>query len=214
MNATITPVKHTSPIRAGGLAAIVGGLAATTLGLLYILQSWGMTLGFIEKAVRKGAYEELVATMLLVGVSAALASLHLVQRKLYGRLGALASASAIGGIAMVVIGYFVSGSTSDTVFAVGIGLLIAGVVVGSTGVVLLGIATIGSGVLPRWCGIALIAGSPPGVAIMFFILTPLVMMGDVLRDIGWALAGIPWIVVGYATFRAATQQTQQRARVQ
>ena len=208
MKATNTPVKHTSPIKVGGLAAIVGGLAAATLGLLYVLQAWGMTLGFIDKAVRKGAYEGPVGTMLLVGALAAIVSLHFIQRWRYGRLGALSSASAIGGIAMVVIGFLVSGSASDTVFYVGIGMLTVGVVAGATGVVLLGIVTIGSGVLPRWCGIALIAGSPPGVAIMFLILTPLVM-GGLPGEIGWALAGIPWMVVGCAAFRAATRQSQQ-----
>ena len=192
---------------------MVGGLAATTLGLLYALQSWGMTLGFADKGIRKGAYEGPASTILLVGVSAAIVALHLLQRRHYGRVGTLVSIAAIVGIAMVVIGYLVSGLDSDTAFAVGIPLLTVGVVVGSTGIVLLGAATIGAGVLPRWCGIALIASSPPGVAMMFFILTPLVMMGDVPGDIGWALAGIPWVVVGYATFRAATQQAQQPSRV-
>jgi hypothetical protein len=200
-------------IRLGGLAAIVGGLAATTLGLLYVLQERGMKLGYFEKAVRKGAYEGPASTMLLVGALAAVAALHLIQRRHYGRLGALASASAIGGIAMVVIGFLVSGSASDTVFYVGIGMLIVGLVVGSTGVVLLGIATITARVLPRWCGIALIAGSPPGVAIMFLFLTPVVMASILPGEVGWALAGIPWMVVGYADFRAATRQTQQPSRV-
>ena len=193
--------------------AIVGGLAATILGLLYVLQERGMTLGFIEKAVRKGAYEGPASTMLLVGALAAIAALHLIQRRHYGRLGALASASATGGIAMVVFGYLVSGSASDSVFAVGIGMLIVGVVVGSTGVVLLGIVTIGSGVLPRWYGIALIAGSPPGVAIMFLFLTPMVMARGLPGEIGWALAGIPWIVAGLAVFLAAGRRTEQASRV-
>jgi hypothetical protein len=213
MNATNTPIKHTSPIRVGGVAAILGGLAATTLGLLYVLQERGITLGFIEKAVRKGAYEGPVGNLLLLGALAAIASLHFIQRRRYGRLGALASVSAIGGIAMVVIGFLVSGSASDTVFYVGISLLAVGVVVGSTGVVLLGIVTIGSGVLPRWCGVAVIAGSPPGVAIMFLFLTPLVMARALPGEIGWALAGIPWIAVGLAVFLAAGRRTEQASRV-
>jgi hypothetical protein len=198
-------------VRLGGVAAIVGGLAATTLGLLYVLQSRGMALGFADKAVMKGAYEGPASTMLLVGALAAIAALHLIQGRRYGRLGALASASAIGGIAMVVIGFLVSGSPSDTIFYVGIGMLIVGLVVGSTGVVLLGIVTITAGVLPRWCGIAFIAGSPPGVAIMFSVLASLVTARILPGEIGWALAGIPWIAVGYATFRAATQRAQQHA---
>jgi hypothetical protein len=204
-------------IRLGGLVAIVGGLAATILGLLYVLQLRGMVLDFTAKALLKGGYEGPVSTMLLVGASSAIAALHFVQRRRYGRLGALASASAIGGIAMVVIGYLVSGLDSDTAFAVGIPLLTVGVVVGSTGIVLLGIATITARVLPRWCGIALIAGSPPGVAILFMFLAPLAMVGNLppgSGQIGWALAGIPWIVVGYAAFLAATRQTRHPSRVQ
>jgi hypothetical protein len=200
-------------IRLGGLVATVCGLAATTLGLLYVLQERGMALGFVDKAVRTGAYEGPLGTMLLVGALAAVAALHLKQRRSYGTLGALASASAIGGIAMVVIGFLVSGSASDTVFYVGIGMLIVGLVVGSTGLVLLGIVTIQSGAFPRWCGIALIAGSPPGVGILFTAASPLVTVRTLPGEIGWALAGIPWIVVGYAIIRAATQHTQQPSRV-
>ena len=200
-------------IRLGALVTMIGGLAATILGLLYVLQSRGMVLDFTAMALLKGHYETPVANMLLIGVLAAIATLHLIQRRYYGRLGVLASIAAIGGIAMVVIGYLVSGLDSDTAFTVGIPLLTVGVVVASTGIVLLGIATITARVLPRWCGIALIAGSPPVVAILFMFLASLVMVG-VPGEIGWALAGIPWIVVGCAAFRAATRQTQQPSRVQ
>jgi hypothetical protein len=199
--------------RLGGLASIVGGLAATTLGVLYVLQAWGMIVGFADKAVRKGAYEGPASTMLLLGALAAIAALHLIQRRRYGRFGALASVSAIGGIAIVVIGFLVSGLGSVTAFTLGISLLIVGVVVGSTGVVLLGIVTIGSGVLPRWCGTALIAGSPPGVAIMVLFLAPLGMARVLPGELGWMLAGIPWIMVGFAAFRAGTRRTQQPSRL-
>src|SRR5215210_2320129 len=93
-------------------------------------------------------------------------------------------------------------------------LLIVGVVVASTGMVLLGKVTIESRVLSRWCGIALIAGSPPGVAILFLFSTPLVMAGILPGEIGWTLAGIPWMVVGYALFRVAKLLREQPSRVQ
>jgi hypothetical protein len=205
-------------VRSGGVVALVGGLAATILGLLYVLQAWGMTLDFTAKAILKGGYEGPVATMLLVGASSAIAALHFIQRRRYGKLGALASASAIGGTMMVVSGFLVSGLVSDTAFILGIGfLLTVGVVVTSAGIVLLGIVTISARVLPRWCGIAVIAGSPPGVAILFMFLAPLALVGNLppgSGQIGWALAGIPWIVVGYAIFREARRRTEQPARVQ
>ena len=74
-------------IRLGGMLAIVGGLAATILGLLYVLQAWGMTLEFTAMALLKGHYENPVATILLIGVLAAIAALHFVQRRYYGRWG-------------------------------------------------------------------------------------------------------------------------------
>jgi hypothetical protein len=206
-------------IRLGGLLAIVGGLAATTLGLLYVFQAWGMALDFTATPLQKGHYQTPVATILVIGVLAAIAALHIVQRRQYGWWEALISIAASAGVAMVVIGFFVSGLVPDTAFLLGIaGLLTVGVVVASTGIVLLGIVTITARVLPRWCGIALIAGSPPGVAILFMFLAPLAMVVGNLPpgsgQVGWALAGIPWIVVGYAVFRAATHQTELSSRVQ
>ena len=193
--------------------AIVGGLAATTLGLLYVLQAWGMTLDFTANALLKGHYQTPVATMLVIGVLAAIVALHIVQRRHYGRWGALASITPVAGMAMVVIGFHVSGLASDTAFSLGIGLLSAGVLVATIGIVVFGIVTLSAGVMPRWCGIALLAGSPLGV-ITFLIFSSLLVMGRILPgEIGWALAGIPWIVVGYAAFRAATRQAQQPSRV-
>jgi hypothetical protein len=201
-------------IRIGGLLAMAGSLASTTLGLLYVLQAWGITLDFTAKGLLKGGCEGPVGNMLLVGVMAAVAALHFIQRRRYGRLGLLASASAIGGIAMVVIGFLVSGLDSDTAFFLGIGLLTVGVVVASTGIVLLGVVTITARVLPTWCGVALIAGSPPGVGILFLAVSPLGMARILPGEIGWALAGMPWIVVGFGVFRAATHQTELSSRVQ
>jgi len=71
-------------IRLGGLLAIVGGLAATTLGLLYVFQAWGMTLDFTAKALLKGHYEGPISTMLFIGVLIAIPALHFTQRRYYG----------------------------------------------------------------------------------------------------------------------------------
>jgi hypothetical protein len=199
-------------IRLGGLLAIVGGLAATILGLLYVLQAWGMTLQFTAKALRAGDYENPVATMLLIGVLAAIAALHFVQRRYYGRWGALTSVAAFTGIAMVVAGNLM-GELAPTTVTVAIVLLVLGVLAATVGIVGLGIVTLSAGVLPRWCGIAIIAGSPPGVGILFLFFTPLGMAGILPGEIGWALAGIPWIVVGYAAFQAARRGTVRPTRV-
>jgi hypothetical protein len=84
-------MKRTVLIRLGGLAAMVGGIAATTLGLLYVLHARDVTLGFTEKALQKGHYETPVLTIVLVGVLPAIAILHALQRGRYGSPGTLAS---------------------------------------------------------------------------------------------------------------------------
>jgi hypothetical protein len=59
-------------IRLGGVLAIVGGLAATILGLLYVLQPWGITVDFSAMALSKDHYENPLANMLLIGLFAAI----------------------------------------------------------------------------------------------------------------------------------------------
>lgn len=205
-------MKRTGLIRLGGLVAMVGGLASTTLGILYILQARGATLDSTEKALQKGHYENPVAMMLLVGVLVALVALHLIQRGHYGRWGALTSVAALAGVAMVAVGGL-AGELFPATAPVDIPLLIGGVLAASVGIVGLGIVTINAKVLPRWCGIALIAGSPPGVSTLFMFSTLFVMTGIVPGEIGWALAGIPWMLVGYAIFRAGSAQQQRPSRI-
>ncbi len=188
--------------RWGGLVAMVGGAASAILGLLYVLQARGMTLESTEKALQKGHYENPIATILLVGVLAAIATLHSIQRRHYGRQGALASVVAFVGVAMNVGGTLFSPV-----------LLIVGVVAASVGVVGLGIATLVAQVLPRWCGVALIAGSPPSVGLEFVLLGSLGAATVVPGEIAWTLVGLPWVLVGYAIFRAAGRRSDRPPRV-
>jgi len=192
-------------IRLGGLVAIMGGLAATILGLLYVLQAWGMTLDFTAMALLKGHYENPVANMLLVGVLAAITALHIIQKRYYGRWGTLAFLGAFVGVAMILV---------DQLLVAFSLLFVIGLLVATVGIITVGAVTLlSAGVLPRWCGIAIIAGSPLGVGILFAFFTPLVMTSILPGEIFWALAGIPWIVVGYAAFRAASRGTVTPARV-
>ncbi len=205
-------MKSSSLIQLCGLVAMVSGVAATTLGLLYVLEARGLGLGFTEKALQKGHYENPVATMLLVGVLVAIAALHRIQKEHYGGWGALTSVVAFAGVAMVVVGGF-SGELVPSFPQVAIVLLIGGVLAASLGIVGLGIATTNARVLPRWCGIALIAGSPPGVGTLFMFFTLPVMARILPGEIGWALAGIPWMLVGYAILRASSGRQQRTSRV-
>jgi hypothetical protein len=194
-------VQRTGVIRLGGLAAMAGGLAATTLGSLHVLQASSVSFNFTEEALQKGHYENPVATMLLVGVLAAIATLHVIQKGHYGKLGLFTSVAAFAGVAMVVVGGF-AGELAPTTTSVAIALLVGGASAASVGIAGLGVVTISAGVLPQWCGIALIAGSPLGVGTLFMFSTPLVTARILPGEIGWALAGIPWALVGYAIFRA------------
>jgi hypothetical protein len=204
-------VQRTGVIRLGGLAAMAGGLAATTLGSLHVLQASSVSFNFTEEALQKGHYENPVATMLLVGVLAAIATLHVIQKGHYGKLGLFTSVAAFAGVAMVVVGGF-AGELAPTTTSVAIALLVGGALAASVGIAGLGVVTISAGVLPQWCGIALIAGSPLGVGTLFMFSTPLVTARILPGEIGWALAGIPWALVGYAIFRAgqATAPSQVR----
>jgi hypothetical protein len=206
-------------IRLGGVAAMVGGAASATLGVLTVLVL-GVKYeipGSIERAIQKGGYEPPVLNMLLFGALAAIAALHIVQRRHYGRWGAFASFAAFIGLVLLPVGWLVAVAwlvagpsfTPALITAV----LVVGVLAASVGIVGLGIVTMSAGVLPRWCGIALIAGSPPGVGILFLFSTPLVMTGILPGEIGWALAGIPWVVAGYAIIRAEARPSARPARV-
>jgi hypothetical protein len=212
-------VQRTGVIRLGGLAAMAGGLAATTLGSLHVLQASSVSFNFTEEALQKGHYENPVATMLLVGVLAAIATLHVIQKGHYGKLGLFTSVAAFAGVAMVVVGGF-AGELAPTTTSVAIALLVGGALAASVSIAGLGVVTISAGVLPQWCGIALIewcgialiAGSPLGVGTLFMFSTPLVTARILPGEIGCALAGIPWALVGYAIFRAgqATAPSQVR----
>ena len=197
-------MSRTSLIRLSGLAAMVG--------LLYVLQASGVTLEPTEKALQKGHYQNPVAMILLVGVLAAIVALHLLQRGHYGRWGALTALAAFAGVAMVAVGGL-AGELFPSTAQVAIDLLIGGVLAASVGVIGLGTVTIDAGVLPQWCGIALIAGSPPGVGALFMFST-LFVTGSILPGgMWWSLARIPWMLVGYTILRAGGQLLKQPPRV-
>ncbi len=200
-------------IRLGGVAAMLGGAASATLGVLAVLVL-GLKYeipGSIEKAIQKGGWEPRVANMLLIGVLAAIVALHALQKQRYRSQGTLFALGAFIGLVMLPVAWLVFGPGFPLTLTAAV--LIVGLLAATVGILGLGMVTMSAGVLPRWCGVALIAGSPPGVGIWFLILSPLVMAGILPGEIGWALAGIPWIVVGYAVFRAAGRRIEQPSRV-
>jgi drug/metabolite transporter (DMT)-like permease len=192
-------MKRTSLIRLGGLAAMVGGVALFTLSL--------MTWLCIPNCPRSLAYiTSALFVLLAFGAMAAIAVLHIIQRERYGLLGTLAFLVAFVGVAMIFVGELRSlvigvsqGSPGAAAFP---WLFIIGLLVATVGIIAYGAVTIGAGMLPWWCGVALIAGSPL-VGLFLYLFSP----------VEGLLLGVPWVVVGFAVFRAATRQTERSSRV-
>jgi hypothetical protein len=75
--------------------------------------------------------------------------------------------------------------------------------VATMGIIAYVVVTAEAGVVPWWCGLALLAGSPP-FGVLLYIFSP----GD-----EGLLLGVPWAVVGFAVFRAATRLPERPSRV-
>ena len=184
-------MNRTGLIRLGGLAAMVGGVASVALWI-WVRGDW---LG--------SPLATPTTHLLIVGAMAAIVSLHALQSPHYGLRGAVASLAAFLGLAMYLVGAGVAYARGDfwlafrdTTFLVVLGLLVA-----TVGLIALGIVTMNVRVLPWWCGVALIAGNP---LIEVFLV---IFLGS-----GWLL-GVPWLVVGYAVFRAAKREPERPSRV-
>ena len=91
-------------------------------------------------------------------------------------------------------------------------VLLIGLLVATVGLVLLGGLSVAWQILPRWCAIALMVGSPFGV---FLTMVPSAALaeGSPIGLALQALGGLPWVVVGYYIFRAARGRTERPARV-
>jgi hypothetical protein len=93
------------------------------------------------------------------------------------------------------------GELVPTMAQLAIILLIVGVLAAFIGVAGLGIVTMNTRVLPRWCGVALV--------IFGFLGLPAMLSGG----IAWALLGLPWVLVGYALFQAGARLSERPSRV-
>jgi len=192
-------MKRTSLIRLGGLAAMVGGAAWTAVFLLGDLLVRYLPLGPIERGIQTGSIQGPVLNLLVVTAMAAIvaiAALHTSHSQRSPRSVALASLAAFVGLAMCLVGYGIGYVRDDffVAFPDTLVLVVVGLLLAVVGLVTLGIIIMGAKVLPWWCGVSLALGNP-------------------LAAFLWPLIGVPWIVVGFAIFRAATRQAQQPSRV-
>lgn len=199
-------MRRTIFIRLGGLAAMVGGVVYAGVGLIearlaeYLYYMGNIGYGFI-------------AILLPLGAMAAIAALYVLQKGFYGRgAGAVISLTAFVGLAVatgaLTVGVISTSPDLDVLF----NALLMGLLVATVGIALLGGLTIGARVLPWWCGVALIAGSPAGV---FLTMIPSAALGGTfpLGGVFQALGGVSWVLVGYAIFRAGSRQAKQPSRV-
>ena len=182
-------MKTTNLIRWGALAALASGLLWIAGGLLTLAYpqdppgALGYYLNYLGTAVLSAAY---------LGVLGGLVGLQARQMGCYGRLGTAGFLLAFVGTAMLCLGQATSAifpgngalgwlfDKPGYAFVVGIGLFLVGLVV-------LGVATLRAGVLPRWCGFALIGV----VAVSVF--------GAILSaGAAFVTVGLIWMAMGYA----------------
>jgi hypothetical protein len=192
-------MKRTGLIQLGGLAAMVGGVAFTAVFLLGDLLARYLPLSPLERGIRTGSIQGPVLNLLVVGAIVAIVAiviLHTLQPQHSIRSVVVASLAAFVGLTMFLVGYGVAYGRDDffLAFADTLLLVVVGLLVATVGIISLGIIITGAKVLPWWCGVSLALGSP----LLAFL---------------WPLIGVPWVVVGYAIFRAATRQAQQPSRV-
>jgi hypothetical protein len=172
-------------IRWGALAALASGALWIAGGILHLAYPQdppgmlGYMLNYLGTAVFSAAY---------LGMLGGLVGLHAHQVDSYGRLGRAGFLLAFVGAALAFVGQATSGIFpqngtlgwlfSDPGFGFQVGILLT-----SLGLLLMGIATMRAGVLPRWCGFGLIA---------LVIFLALGAYG------GFVVAGLIWLALGYA----------------
>jgi hypothetical protein len=136
--------------------------------------------------------------LLLVVVSVAVAAIAaLLRRTRYSKLAGLASIGSLVGMAFIVVGLLTIQEF------VGLVPMFIGVLVLTVAVAVLGVLSVVTNVLGWWGSVALVAG-PLFLFLAFF--------GTLLPPMHW-LIGVPWMVLGFAIFRAGMQQAGQPSRV-
>jgi hypothetical protein len=188
-------------VRWGGLAGILAGVAWVVSGIVHFAMVYpeagtGPT-GSISDYLIEGAHAVAEAGML-----GALIGLRARQGPWYGWLGAVGFALAFVGTALLcaitVIGIVFGEALGEAVLSA---IFISGVLGWLVGFPLLGIATVRARVLPRWCGVLLIAYFP--------------LFGFLLSSYGWGgiALGLLWMALGYVLWSWRGTAAEQFSRV-
>jgi hypothetical protein len=190
-------MKTANLIRWGALAALASGVLWIAGGLLTLAYPHsppdvlGTRLDYLGTSVLSAAY---------LGVVGGLVGFHARQIGSYGRLGTVGFLLAFFGAALLCVGQATSAIFAGNSalgwlfddpgygFVVGINLFLVGLLV-------LGVATLRAGVLPRWCGFALIGV----VAISVF--------GAILSaGAAFVAVGFFWATLGYALWSGKSRR--------
>ena len=182
-------MKTANLIRWGALAALASGVLWIAGGLLTLAfphsppEVLGTRLDYLGTSVFSAAY---------LGVLGGLVGLHAKQVESYGRLGPVGFLVAFLGAALLCVGQATSAIFPDTSTVgwlfdkPGYGFL-AGINLFLVGLLVMGIATFRAGVLPRWCGLALIG------MVVVSIFGAIVSAGG-----AFVVIGLVWIALGHA----------------
>ncbi|MGH3089961.1 MAG: hypothetical protein ACRDSJ_21985 [Rubrobacteraceae bacterium] len=158
-----------SMVRWGGVAAMASGAAFVVDALLVVAG---------PDATWTNVVYVLAALPLLGGIY----GLRAAQRGGAGRLGAVGFRIVVVAVAGQILGLlvFLAGSEILVWLVFPVGFLLV-----PLGLVIYGIATWRARVMPRWCGVALIA---------------VPILAVVLGDYGGILFGLMWLALGYMLF--------------
>src|SRR3712207_7624490 len=147
-------------VRWGGLAGILAGVAWALSGIVHFAMVYpeagtGPT-GSLSDYLIEGAHAVAEAGMVV-----ALLGLRARQAPAYGRLGMAGFVLALLGSALLCVITVIAIISGDALGEAVLGtIFISGVLGWLVGFPLLGIATLRARVLPRWCGVLLIAYFP------------------------------------------------------
>jgi hypothetical protein len=190
-------MTRTGLIRLCGLATMIG---SAIFALVLLLNPWlarvahnafGLV-GFMEGAILPMFVLHFVVVLIAIAAIAAL-----LRRTRYRRLAGLASIGSLVGMAFIVVGLLTIQEF------VGLVPMFIGVLALTVTVAVLGVLSIVTNVLGWWGSVALVSG-PLFLFFAFFGTLPPLMH--------WLL-GVPWMVVGFAIFRAGAHQAGQPSRV-
>ena len=178
-------MNRTNLIRLSGLATMVGSVV---FALVLVLRPWLNSM--LAEAVTLPMF------FLLLGVVslALVAIVGLLRETRQGWLEIVACGVSLVGVVLVFMGVLLG-------FA-GIFVIYVGVLVVTGGLVVLATLTIGTNTLPWWGRVALMVGG------LSFILVR--YLYHPLED---SLMGVPWLVVGFAIFRAAGREPVQPSQI-